>query len=87
MPRTGRLLFTVEGVENGLSSLAGDPADKIHIVFTQGQTDFVMLLGFACVLRWMERRPWLAGLAIGFIANIKYVSLIFVPYFLTRELK
>jgi len=60
-------------------------ADKIHIVFTQGQTDFVMLLGFACVLRWMERRPWLAGLAIGFIANIKYFSLIFVPYFLLKK--
>ena len=60
-------------------------ADKIHIVFTQGQTDFVMLLGFACVLRWMERRPWLAGLAIGFTANIKYFSLIFVPYFLLKK--
>lgn len=60
-------------------------ADKVHIVFTQGQTDFVMLLGFACVLRWMERKPWLAGLAIGFTANIKYLSLIFVPYFLLKK--
>jgi len=60
-------------------------ADKIHIVFTQGQTDFVMLLGFACVLRWMEQRPRLAGLAIGFTANIKYLSLVFVPYFLLKK--
>ena len=32
MPRTGRFLFTVERVEDGLSSLAGDAADKIHVV-------------------------------------------------------
>jgi hypothetical protein len=60
-------------------------SDKIHIIFTQGQTDFLMLLGFACVLRWMERRPLLAGLVVGLTANIKYFSLIFVPYFLLKR--
>jgi hypothetical protein len=59
-------------------------ADKIHAVFAQGQSDFIMLIGFACALRWMERKPLLAGLAVGLTANIKYFSLIFVPYFLLK---
>jgi hypothetical protein len=44
-----------------------------------------MLLGFACILRWMERRPLLAGVIVGLTANIKYFSLIFVPYFLLKR--
>src|SRR6476619_5686421 len=36
-------------------------ADKIHGILTLGQTDCLMLLGFACALRWMERKPLLAG--------------------------
>ncbi len=57
-------------------------ADKVHAMFTLGQTDGLMLLGFVCGLRWMERRPGLAGIALGLVANIKYLSLISVPYFL-----
>lgn len=60
-------------------------AEKFHANFTLGQTDSFMLLGFACVLIWMERRPFLAGLVVGATANIKYLSLIFVPYFLLRR--
>jgi hypothetical protein len=44
-----------------------------------------MLLGFACALRWMGRKPWLAGLAVGAAANVKYLSLIFIPYFLIKR--
>ena len=60
-------------------------ADKIHGIFTLGQTDCLMLLGFACVLRWMERKPLLAGLTVGASANIKYLTLICVPYFLVKR--
>lgn len=59
--------------------------DKIHTDLRLGQTDCLMLLGFACVLRWMDRRPWLAGLAVGATANIKYFGLIFVPYFIIKR--
>jgi Glycosyltransferase family 87 len=60
-------------------------ADKIHGLFTLGQTDCLMLLGFACVIRWMEREPLLSGLAVGASANIKYLTLICVPYFLAKR--
>lgn len=60
-------------------------ADKIHATLVLGQTDSLMLLAFACVLRWMDRKPILAGLAIGFSANVKYLTLICVPYFLFKR--
>lgn len=59
--------------------------DKLHEIFTLGQTDGLMLLGFALVLRWMDRQPVLAGIAAGAAANVKYLSLIFVPYFLLKR--
>jgi Glycosyltransferase family 87 len=60
-------------------------ADKIHASFILGQTDCLMLLGFACTLRWMQRKPLLAGAIVGATASIKYLSLIFVPYFLVKK--
>lgn len=59
--------------------------EKFHANFTLGQTDSLMLLGFVCTFLWMERRPFLAGLVAGATANIKYLSLIFVPYFLLKR--
>ena len=55
--------------------------DKLHKVFGLGQTDTLILLAFALVLRWMNRRPTLAGIAVGAAANIKYLTLVLVPYF------
>lgn len=60
-------------------------ADKIEATFLLGQTDCLMLLGFACALRWMDCKPLLAGTAIGATASIKYLSLIFVPYLLIKK--
>jgi hypothetical protein len=60
-------------------------AEKIHADLKLGQTDCLMLFGFACVLRWLGSKPWLAGLAVGAAANIKYLSLIFIPYFLIKR--
>ena len=59
--------------------------DKIRGTFALGQTDCLTLLGFTCVLRWMERKPVLAGLAVGASANVKYLTLICVPYFLVKR--
>jgi Glycosyltransferase family 87 len=60
-------------------------ADKIEATFLLGQTDCLMLLGFACALCWMDCRPLLAGTAIGATASIKYLTLIFVPYLLIKK--
>jgi hypothetical protein len=60
-------------------------ADKIEATFLLGQTDCLMLLGFACALCCMDRRPLLAGTAIGATASIKYLTLIFVPYLLIKK--
>jgi hypothetical protein len=60
-------------------------AKEIYADLQLGQTDCLMLLGFACVLRWMGSKPWLAGLAVGAAANVKYLSLIFIPYFLIKR--
>lgn len=59
--------------------------DKLHKMFGLGQSDGFVLLGFALVLRWMNRRPWMAGAIVGAVANIKYLSVIFVPYFLVKR--
>ena len=50
-----------------------------------GQTDVFLLLAFVLALRWLDRRPVLAGIALGLAANVKYLSLIFLPYFLIRR--
>lgn len=59
--------------------------DKVRALLSLGQTDGLMLLAFAVVLTCMNRRPVLAGIAIGASANIKYVSAIYVPYFLWKR--
>lgn len=59
--------------------------DKLRANLQLGQIDCLMLLGFVLVLRWMDRSPICAGLAAGITANLKYLTLIFVPYFLLRR--
>src|SRR4051812_3856352 len=59
--------------------------DKLHKMFGLGQSDAFVLLGFALALRWMERRPVVAGVVVGAVANIKYLSVIFVPYFVVKR--
>jgi alpha-1,2-mannosyltransferase len=58
---------------------------KIRSDFTLGQTDCLIIIGLVGVLWWMDRRPALAGIAAGATANIKYLALIFVPYFLMKR--
>jgi len=46
------------------------------------QTDTLVLVSFILALAWLDRRPGLCGLAVGFSANIKYQTLIVLPYLL-----
>jgi hypothetical protein len=59
--------------------------DQLRWQLEQGQTDGLLLLAFACGLRWMDRRPLLAGVLMGLAANIKYLSLIVLPFAVVRR--
>jgi hypothetical protein len=54
--------------------------DQLRWQLEHGQTDGLALLGFALGLAWLERRPVLAGMAMGAAANVKYLTLIAAPF-------
>ena len=58
---------------------------KIRSDLYLGQTDCLIIIGLVGVLWSMDRRPLLAGVAAGATANVKYLALIFVPYFLIKR--
>ncbi len=60
-------------------------ADKFKNELQMLQTNAPMLLAFVLAIRWNHRRPIASGAALGFILNIKYLSLIFVPYLIWRR--
>jgi hypothetical protein len=60
-------------------------ADKVKGEWQMWQTDVWMLLLFVVALVWLDRRPWLAGAALGLAVNIKYLPLLFVPYLIVRR--
>ncbi|MFA6045003.1 MAG: glycosyltransferase family 87 protein, partial [Phycisphaerales bacterium] len=64
---------------------AASMADKIRTELRMGQTDVLMLLCFTLGLVWLRRRPTLAGLALGFAFNIKYLPLVLLPYLIVRR--
>ncbi|MGP1310891.1 MAG: glycosyltransferase family 87 protein, partial [Phycisphaerales bacterium] len=59
--------------------------DKVRGELRLGQTDALIVLGYVLGLRWMGRRPILSGLALAMSLNVKYQSLIFIPYLLARR--
>lgn len=59
--------------------------DKIKGEWQMWQTDVWMLFLFVMALRWIDRLPFLAGIALGIAINIKYIPLIFLPYLLFRR--
>jgi hypothetical protein len=59
--------------------------EQVRWELEMGQTDTLVLLGFTLALFWLDRRPVLAGIALGLAANIKYQSLITIPYLLLRR--
>ncbi len=81
--RDGKIAFYLPWAIAAAATLLS--ADKLHKMFGLGQSDAFVLLGFALVLRWMKRRPFLAGVVVGAVANVKYLSVIFVPYFLVKR--
>ncbi len=60
-------------------------ADKFRSELRLGQTDMIVLLGMMLSLRWLDKRPILSGLVLGFIGHIKYQSLVVLPYLLIRR--
>jgi hypothetical protein len=58
--------------------------DKLRWGFDLGQTDTILMLCFVLSLRWLDTRPILAGIMLGLAANVKYLSLIMLPYLIVR---
>ena len=56
-----------------------------HNVLIMGETDVLMLFLFTLAFYWLDSLPLLAGLALGFAFNIKYLSIVAIPYFLIRR--
>jgi hypothetical protein len=59
--------------------------DHIHTEFGQWETNILVLLMFALALRWADCLPTWAGIALGFAFNIKYLSIMLIPYLIFRR--
>lgn len=59
-------------------------SDKLRIELQGGQTDLWILLCVLLALRWLGTRPLLAGFMLGLAGNLKYQTLIVLPYLLIR---
>lgn len=59
--------------------------DKTRADLRMGQINQFVLLAWVLGLRWLDRRPMLAGAALGMAATIKYVTLLALPYMLLRR--
>ncbi len=60
-------------------------ADKLRAEYRMQQSNALLLLCWTLALIWLDRRPSLAGIALGFAITIKYVALITLPYLLIRR--
>ena len=61
---------------------------EIKTELATSQTDTLVLICFVLALAWLDQWPLLCGLALGFSCNIKYQTLIALPYLLlTRRWK
>ncbi len=59
--------------------------DKLKGELQMWQTNLLMLFLFTAALYLLDRRPALAGSALGLAFNIKYLSIVFIPYLLLRR--
>ena len=59
--------------------------NQMRIVLTMGETDPIMLLMFTLALCWLDSKPTLAGLALALALNIKYLSIVALPYLILRR--
>jgi hypothetical protein len=70
----------------GVALMAGLLAENdLRGELQQMETDVLMLLMFTLGLHWLDRKPLRSGAALAFAANIKYLSLIALPYLLLRR--
>lgn len=58
---------------------------EIKTELSTSQTDTLVLTAFVMALVWLDRFPMLAGAALGFGCNIKYQTLITLPYLLATR--
>lgn len=59
--------------------------DKLLSEFKMQQSNSLMLLAWMAAIMWSRARPGLGGVALGLAANIKYVTLAALPYWLLRR--
>jgi hypothetical protein len=59
--------------------------DKIHAELQMFQTNSLMFFMFALTLVLLDRRPLAAGIPLGVIFNIKYLSLGMLPWLIIRR--
>jgi hypothetical protein len=59
--------------------------DKARAVISGGQTDMLVVLPIVLALAWQARRPRSPAPALGLAANIKYTTLILLPYLAWRR--
>lgn len=60
-------------------------ADACRAELVLGQSDTWILMSVVLALVWLERWPVAAGAVLGFAANIKYQTLVFLPFLLVRR--
>jgi hypothetical protein len=58
--------------------------EQIRWQLILGQTDTLTLVGCTLALLWLDRRPLLAGALLGGVSNIKYQTVLLLPYLLVR---
>ncbi len=78
--RQSHLLIAAAALMGALLNL-----DKIHADLQMFQTNSLMFFMFALSLYWLDRKPMLAGVPLGFIFNIKYLSLGILPWLIVRR--
>lgn len=76
--------FSSSTMAGALAVLSLLSADLLKRELWHGQTDIVLVAAIVIALRELDRRPWLAGLAIGIAANVKFHAVVFVPLMLVR---
>ncbi|HAW96449.1 MAG: hypothetical protein CMJ33_00185 [Phycisphaerae bacterium] len=57
---------------------------RIKSEIDQGQVDYLILFGIIGSLALLRRHPFLAGVVLGLVANIKYQTIIFIPLIVVR---
>ena len=82
-----RLLSSADPMLMARAALLGAilTADKIKGEFAHLETNVLMLLAYTTAMRYVDRKPWLSGLALGFAFNIKYLPIVLLPWLLFRR--